>query len=218
MGEEGKHSRFSLRSGSHRALGVAFGRSGLGVEEGDPIDAAVRLEVNRWKGSVEPRVVLRELYPHPGQTDPDRKSAEWWQRFEAELQVDPRRMVAARDRARRWPGAGRVDARSTPAAAMVAELASSGGGAVLAAVADTERRAPLAREGVRLADVFTLEAEPELAREFEHVVLVDPPACERVARLLRAPRSRSGLSPPRLGESEREFCLSVLDRTWPPPA
>ena len=106
MGEEGKHSRFSLRSGSHRALGVAFGRSGLGVEEGDPIDAAVRLEVNRWKGSVEPRVVLRELYPHPGQTDPDRRSAEWWQRFESELQVDPLRVVAARVRDGRGPGAG----------------------------------------------------------------------------------------------------------------
>ena len=71
-------------------------------------------------------------------------------------------------------------------AAMVAELASSGGGEVLAAVADTERRAPLAREGVRLVDAFSLEAEPELARGFEHVVLVDPPACERVAEPARA--------------------------------
>ena len=29
----------------------------------DPVDAAVRLEVNHWNGAVEPRVVLRELYP-----------------------------------------------------------------------------------------------------------------------------------------------------------
>ncbi|HET6997162.1 MAG TPA: single-stranded-DNA-specific exonuclease RecJ, partial [Solirubrobacterales bacterium] len=60
---EGKHARFSLHSGAHRALGVAFGRSSLGVEDDDPVDAAVRLEVNHWNGSVEPRVVLRELYP-----------------------------------------------------------------------------------------------------------------------------------------------------------
>ncbi len=60
---EGKHARFSLHSGAHRALGVAFGRAGLGVGEDDPVDAAVRLEVNRWNGSVEPRLVLRELYP-----------------------------------------------------------------------------------------------------------------------------------------------------------
>ena len=64
MGEGDRHSRFSLHSGSHRALGVAFVRSGLGVGDDDPVDAAVRLEVNHWNGSVEPRVVLRELYPH----------------------------------------------------------------------------------------------------------------------------------------------------------
>ena len=89
---KGKHSRFSLRSGSHRALGVAFGRSGLGVEEGDPVDAAVRLEVNRWNGSVEPRVVLRELYPCAGENDPRQLAAEWWRRFEAELARDPATM------------------------------------------------------------------------------------------------------------------------------
>ncbi|HEY7456249.1 MAG TPA: single-stranded-DNA-specific exonuclease RecJ, partial [Solirubrobacterales bacterium] len=60
----GKHARFSLHSGGHRAVGVAFGRASLGVGEDDPVDAAVRLEVNRWNGSVEPRLVLRELYPH----------------------------------------------------------------------------------------------------------------------------------------------------------
>ena len=31
-----------------------------------PVDAAVRLEVNHWNGAVEPRVVLREIYPHEG--------------------------------------------------------------------------------------------------------------------------------------------------------
>src|SRR5262249_42786417 len=60
---EGKHSRFSIHSGAQRALGVAFGRASLGVGEEDQVDAAVRLEVNHWNGSVEPRVVLRELYP-----------------------------------------------------------------------------------------------------------------------------------------------------------
>lgn len=111
---EGKHSRFSLHSGSHRALGVAFGRSSLGVEEDDVVDAAVRLEVNHWNGSVEPRVVLRELYPLDD-ADPSAGSevaaasenggdasaaadpvhpchcedAEWWARFEAELGREP---------------------------------------------------------------------------------------------------------------------------------
>ena len=98
---EGKHARFSLHSGSHRALGVAFGRSSLGVEDEDLLDASVRLEVNHWNGSVEPRVVLRELYPleeptADGGAGPALPHActceepEWWPRFEAELSDRPR--------------------------------------------------------------------------------------------------------------------------------
>jgi single-stranded-DNA-specific exonuclease len=104
MGEEGKHSRFSLHSGSHRALGVAFGRSSLGVDDDEMLDAAVRLEVNHWNGAVEPRVVLREVYPldaeadapspHPCECD----DAEWWSRFEAELARD---LTAQRNAAER---------------------------------------------------------------------------------------------------------------------
>ncbi len=215
---EGKHSRFSLRSGSHRAVGVAFGRSGLGVEEGDAIDAAVRLEVNRWNGSVEPRVVLRELYPHPTVENHEGLSTEWWDRFERELHRDPPLAMS------QFPsgfggnsdieGEGRrVELRTVNSgAAMVAELASSGGREVLAAVADTERRAPLARQGVRLADAFSLEAEPELARGFEHVVLVDPPACERVADLLALPGDDGGYIHLAWGEAEQRFCLSVLEQ------
>ena len=94
---EGKHSRFSLHSGSHRALGVAFGRPSLGVEDDESVDAAVRLEVNHWNGSVEPRVVLNELYPlEDGETERaevrlhacECSEDEWWQRFEAELARD----------------------------------------------------------------------------------------------------------------------------------
>ncbi len=208
---EGKHSRFSLRSGSHSALGVAFGRAGLGVEEGDPIDAAVRLEVNRWKGSVEPRVVLRELYPRPVGAEPEEESTEWWRRFEAELQKDPGE----------WPlptvepeeGRPRTEIPTVNSgAAMIAELASSGGGPVLAAVADSERRAPLARDGVRLVDSFSLEEEPELARGYEHVILVDPPPCGRAAGLLALPAPEGGYLHLAWGEAERGFCLSVLDQ------
>ncbi len=86
---EGKHARFSLHSGAHRALGVAFGRASLGVAEDDPVDAAVRLEVNRWNGSVEPRVVLRELYPHEPTSAGEAAEDEWWQRFESEFAADP---------------------------------------------------------------------------------------------------------------------------------
>ena len=67
MGEEGRHSRFALASGAATALGVAFGASPASVEgDGSRVDASVSLELNQWNGAIEPRVVLRELYPLAG--------------------------------------------------------------------------------------------------------------------------------------------------------
>jgi single-stranded-DNA-specific exonuclease len=155
---EGKHARFSLHSGSHRALGVAFGRSSLGVEDEDVLDATIRLEVNHWNGSVEPRVVLRELYPL--EADPEVEKAvrvhacdcddsEWWARFEAELHAEPAitlpigGFVPAREKRRVVRG-------GASATVAIAELVSSGAG-VLAVCADASRRAALANGATGLA-------------------------------------------------------------------
>jgi single-stranded-DNA-specific exonuclease len=189
---EGKHCRFSLHSGGHRALGVAFGRSSLGVGEDDPVDAAVRLEVNRWNGSVEPRLVLRELYPVAEHTCacPD---AEWWGRFEDELRLP---LEGAGEPAE--PAVRETIRSESSVTATIAELLSSGGG-VLAVCADPLRRARLgglarfaggdppvacercggiAVDALRLpalTDYATLERAPGLAGGFAHVVLADPP-------------------------------------------
>jgi single-stranded-DNA-specific exonuclease len=161
MGEEGKHSRFSLHSGSHRALGVAFGRTSFGVGDDDVLDAAVRLEVNHWNGAVEPRVVLREVYPldeapdavsaHPCAGD----EAEWWARFEAELDrdltVERNRPNEAESLHGSTGGARRmVESHGSSPTATIAELVSSGAG-VLAVAADASRRAALANGATGLA-------------------------------------------------------------------
>ncbi len=163
MGEEGKHARFSLHSGGHRALGVAFGRGSLGVEEDEPVDATVRLEVNHWNGAVEPRVVLRELYPLEEAAPADEapplhvcecEEAEWWQRFELELKrdLDADGPNYARQACISRPtDGGRVAITGTGAAtARIAELVSSGAG-VLAVCADASRRAGLAGGATGLA-------------------------------------------------------------------
>jgi single-stranded-DNA-specific exonuclease len=222
MGKEGTHARFNLHSGAHRALGVAFGRSKLGVGAEDTVDAAVRLEVNHWNGAVEPRVVLNELYPHEETeaSDPEAAAeAAWWDRFETELAADP----AA------WPPAGlKANPESTyrpigenvgervvcpvsgSAAAVLAELSSSGA-AVLGLVADLPRRAPLAGTGARLAEYAELEGASELAREFEHVVLVDPPPFPHLDRLASLPPAEGGgYLHPAWGDSEIRFALAAL--------
>jgi single-stranded-DNA-specific exonuclease len=166
MGDEGKHSRFSLHSGSHRALGVAFGRTSFGVDDDAVLDAAVRLEVNHWNGAVEPRVVLREVYPldqtpaaaspHPCECD----ETEWWGRFEAELDRDLTAQGNAVERNRRIgterlhgdDGGSRrvVEGHGSSVTATIAELVSSGAG-VLAVAADASRRAALANGATGLA-------------------------------------------------------------------
>ncbi len=200
---EGKHARFSLHSGSHRALGVAFGRSRLGSED-EALDATVRLEINRWNGAVEPRLVLRELYPLEAICEcPD---GEWWSRFERELRL-PLEAPQGGDAADR--PSGRAVLRSGGSGeSTIAELLSAGS-EVLAVCVDASRRRELAAlsrfgdpagdahcercggllmEGLRapaVADYAALEQAPDLVAEYEHVVLLDPPASPLHEQLTR---------------------------------
>jgi single-stranded-DNA-specific exonuclease len=208
---EGKHARFSLHSGSHRALGVAFGRATLGVGEDDPVDATVRLEVNRWNGSVEPRLVLRELYPREVEGGASDGAEEgWWQRFEQELAVTldlwpPEDPTAPGDAERTL-----LRPRSSPAA-VIAELGSCGSGDVLAVVADCDRRSALEGKGVVLADAVALEADPGLAVGFEHVVVVDPLPFAHLERLATRPARKGGYAHLAWGDAEHRFALAMLD-------
>jgi single-stranded-DNA-specific exonuclease len=163
---EGKHARFSLHSGSHRALGVAFGRADLGVEEEDLLDATVRLEVNHWNGSIEPRVVLGELYPleEPAADEKNPvlphscecEESEWWRRFEAELTADLDRETVKTppregfSRSRESGEERQVVECAASATVAIAELVSSGSG-VLAVCADASRRAGLGNGATGLA-------------------------------------------------------------------
>jgi single-stranded-DNA-specific exonuclease len=163
---EGKHARFSVMSGSARALGVAFGSTdrSLASHDGVPVDLSVRLEVNQWNGAVEPRVVLKELYPIDGtgrsaangaaRVGPGPSSGcpepatggEWWDRVAAEregaLDEWPPRVVGEtlgglterREAVERAGGSG---------IATLADLVSCGG-PVLALCADASRRSALA--------------------------------------------------------------------------
>jgi single-stranded-DNA-specific exonuclease len=257
---EGKHARFSLHSGAHRALGVAFGRASLGVEDEDVIDASVRLELNHWNGSVEPRVVLRELYPLEGPSAEEPVSphpcsceeTEWWRRFEAELNSDldaesakPGHMDLL---SQAHEGERRLIRGGASATVAIAELVSSGAG-VLAICADASRRAALANgatglarfnggaaliachrcddeeiarlkgraaAGLALTDFAALERKPELAKAFEHVVLVDPPRGELDELRAQLPCAEAG--PGFLHvlwtEAEQEFAARVLAEQW----
>jgi single-stranded-DNA-specific exonuclease len=154
LGEEGKHSRFQLESGAGRAAGVAFSMNGeISRREDQPLDLSVELEVDRWNGAEQPRVVVRELYPldegeerrgpcGDGCPAPD---AEWWERLDREMQrvADGRPGALLDVRAADGPRREQIDRRGGAAVASLAELISSGE-SVLAICADAARRAKLA--------------------------------------------------------------------------
>jgi single-stranded-DNA-specific exonuclease len=196
---EGKHARFSLHSGAHRALGVAFGRSTLGVGGDEPVDATVRLEVNRWNGSVEPRVVLRELYPRQGGEGAEGAAA-WWERFEAELKCDlepwppPCPEPAPHERL--------LVSSSNAPVAVVEELASCGESVLALA-----------------ADYHELESRPDLADTFDHVVLVDPPPFPHLERLALRSSTRGRYLHRVWGKAEwQRACRALGDRLARRPA
>jgi single-stranded-DNA-specific exonuclease len=203
---EGKHARFSLHSGSHKALGVAFGRPSLGVGEDDPVDVAVRLEVNHWNGAVEPQVVLGEVYPRAAE-EKVLEAAQWWQRFNAELARDP---VAppTLDPAVGGEFQRQVCSSANAPAAVINELASCGG-EVLALTADAGLRVGMACEGARVADYAELERDPELVADFDHVVLVDPPPSAELLALVSRSPVEGGYLHRVWGEAEWRFALSA---------
>ncbi len=154
MGQEGKHARFSLRSGAGTlsARGVAFNANGaLAAAQRAPHDLTVRLEVNHWNGGVEPRAVLAAAHERAvreeleaGATVHECGATEvpawWWDRFDAELE---RGLAAAVVSA---PGPAErhvIAARRGSAIARISELLSSGA-RVMAVAADAGRRGALA--------------------------------------------------------------------------
>jgi single-stranded-DNA-specific exonuclease RecJ len=158
LGEEGKHSRFQLESGAGRAAGVAFGMNGeITRREDEALDLSVELEVDRWNGAEQPRVVVRELYAlddELDESDGERRpcgdgcpapDVEWWARFDRELAsvADGRPGALLNIRAPDGPRREQVDRRGGAAVASLAELISSGE-SVLAICADAARRAKLA--------------------------------------------------------------------------
>jgi single-stranded-DNA-specific exonuclease len=220
MGEEKEHSRFTLvTAGGARSRGVAFGSPprALAPAADEPHDIALRLERNRWKGVVEPRVILRALCPtEPGETHVLGEDRAFWDELREELST-----VAVR----RTPGgaepvkggskgyAGVVEDRRSEGFAGVAGDLFSSGEAVLVAVADVPRRragleavvAGLADGPMPVISWAALAARPELADGFEHLVALDPPPGGIHDPLLNAtPRAHLAWGP-----AEAEFAIAA---------
>ena len=208
MGEEKEHSRFTLvTAGGARSRGVAF-RSpprDLAPARERAHDIALRLEKNRWKGIVEPRVILRALCPtESGEIHALGEDEPFWEALRAAPSA-PREVPAG--------GAGIVEDRRREGVAGIAGDLFSSGERVLVAVADVPRRragleavvAALSEQPMPVVSWDSLAARPELARDFDHLVALDPPPRGAADPLLRTtPRAYLAWGP-----AEAEFAVAA---------
>jgi single-stranded-DNA-specific exonuclease len=212
MGDEGQHCRFTLSSGGARARGVAF-RTAAGSLTGcgdDPLDVALRLELNRWNGAVEPRVVLRALCRvDAGEAEQVGSEGDFWADLEAALDVEPDVWSAIESGT-----ASRElrDHRGQGFAGVAGDLISTGE-PVLVVCADVARRREalervLGEHVAPLVSWSALAAEPSLAAPFSHVVALDPPPAAAGEALLPA-LPGDGFAHLAWGEPEVAFALAL---------
>jgi single-stranded-DNA-specific exonuclease len=174
---EGRHVSFTLEAGGARSRCVAFGAGdALPVEAGEPADAAVRLEIDRWNGSVSPKLVLRQANPCAPRAidvigEPTTFTEGLCRELDRDLSATLRRGTSARLTR---------DLRGTGIAGILGDLVASGE-PVLAVTAHAPHRAQaLAARvgGFAVTSWAALEDDPGLAAPFPHLVAVDPPPRE----------------------------------------
>ena len=205
MGEEGRHVRFTVEAGGHRARAVAFGMSRL--PDGDVHDATFTLELNEWNGAVEPRLVLRHAQaPAPAAVALVGEPEDPVEAALAELSA-PLPVAGATSRGRRRP--------ARPARGRRRRHAGRPGGLRRAAAGGVRRCAPAPRAPRRAAS----EASPSpggtrssairrSSRRYAHVLALDPPASDAQAALVD---ERFTLA---WGEAEAEYALRAHEAAY----
>ncbi len=235
---EGKHCRFTVQSGTHRAKVVSFNRTSFGVDDSQDVDLLAELTVNHWNGSIEPQLRLLDVWP-VSEPEPGGLlleccgSDEWWRRFETAFSEGP-----ANGEAVEAAGTRTTYAARGAGFAELAELVSSGCRAVVI-TADAGRRwrkfggaeglerfragsnplvwwqgspeaglATLADSGVLVTEWSAIEANPAVLGDFEVVAVLDPAPS---AELDAVAGSGSGLLLHLGGPEELNFALAAAE-------
>ena len=233
---EGRHVAFTLSAGGARSRCVMFGAgTRLPAESDEPVGAVVRLERNHWNGTTEPRLILRHAHRAVPKGIEVIGEPQWLNGLHREIERDlsgwiaghvatpaqgnsstvdgglePTHPTPGRGSAT-WPSAERPtrDVRGTGIAGILADLVASGE-EVLAVTAHAPHRARVLSNrvgGFALCSWHALADDPALAKDFAHVVLVDPPAGPDVVHL-----SGQGWTHLAWGEPELQFAVRI--HTW----
>jgi single-stranded-DNA-specific exonuclease len=204
------HASFTLSSGAGRARAVAFGSgTRLGVEPGQPVDTALRLERHEWQGVVEPRLVLRALAPcDPQPVALVGEPVDWLGCAFAEIERD-----LATAPVPDGPVRELNDRRGRGVGATIGGLVAGGERVLVLSACAIDRLRHLDGRlgGFDLCDYAALERDPGLASAYAHVVALDPPASEAQLALARA---GSGFTHLAWGEAELRFATHIQEREY----
>lgn len=211
---EGKHIRFTVQAGGARARAVAFGMGRLpdGAEDGC-FDATFGLELNEWNGTVEPRLVLRNILPcTPGPIalagEPEDPAAAAL----LEMATDPSRGDLSSHSENKSHHHVR-DRRNAGIAGTLASLVATGE-PVLVVCADARARKKALEGrlgGFAITSYAALHRDPEIARPYPHLVALDPPTEPAHERLLHA-GAHGRMTHLSWGEPELAFAVHVHER------
>jgi single-stranded-DNA-specific exonuclease len=203
---EGKHVRFTVHGGGHRARAVAFGSPRLPVDPDTPADATFSLERNHWNGAVEARLVLRCAQPSaPRPVEVLGEPSTWLAGVLAELDRDLSPPPVTGEARREV-----VDHRGRGLAGTIGALVA-GGEPVLVVCADVERR----RRGMEgrlggfaLCSWTALERDPALGMSFPHVLALDPPLLAGREAALEQGNGHAHLA---WGDPELRFAQQIIE-------
>jgi single-stranded-DNA-specific exonuclease len=194
---EGRHVRFTLHAGGIRSRAMCFGSARLPVEVGAAADATIRLELNEYRGAVEPRLVLgtaRPCAPPPIAIvgEPEDYLAAALEELDAPLIGEAAGLpggtppdsgaAAVGGGAPLAPAVGGnrslVDRRGAGVAGVVSDVVSSGEPVLVVCACVSRRRGGLAERlgGFDLCSYEAVGRRPEVAARSRHVVVLDPPA------------------------------------------
>ena len=211
---EGKHLRCTLTSGGARAAVVAFGRTSLPADATTPLDVACTLEINRWNGKEEPRVLLKAA------ADPQPSAIRFAARPEGVLEAALAEYAAfaapAEDAQPIAIARVPVAAASHPGAAATIAMLVASRERVLVVAACEERRARQLAAVVGGFDICAwhqLARAPHLAAQYEHLVVLDPPLLGHERALLARPDAR-WTTHQVWDEPELRFARDVLEHDY----
>ncbi len=205
---EGRHVAFTLHAGGARSRCVRFGAGHrLPVSPEEPVEAAVRLEANRWNGAVEPRLVLR----HARRAQPAPIDVLGEPAFAGAVAAELDRDLSVWEGARPMPADGAWrDTRGGGIAGLLADLVAAGE-PVLAIVAHAPHRARTLQDrigGFAVCSWSALADDSGLAAGFAHLVAVDPPCDAALLGLLERP-SAAAIAHLAWGEPELRFAQHI---------